>query len=73
MIFIPYSFLKSLFKGLKFKYCAKSLVASKWHDPRYDSLSDFPLASRNTQLAGLRLGDLAIVVLSHQKRQGDPK
>ena len=43
----------------------KSLVASKWQDTRYDWVSDFPLASSNSQLAGLRLGCLASVVLSN--------
>lgn len=40
------TFLGSPLEGLKFKHYTKSLVASKWHDPRYDLVSDV-LASEN--------------------------
>lgn len=52
-------------EGLKFKHYTKSLVASKWHDPRYFLVADFLLASRNCQLAGLKLDGRTVVMLNN--------
>lgn len=61
----PDLFLGSPLKGLKFKHYTKSLVASKWHDPRYDLVSDFLLVSGNKHLVGLKLGGFTIVTLNN--------